>query len=115
VSKAIIREFADLCAHNEIKLVVAGIDADPATAEMLAHCSKSGLATVDISVDLQEDRYNNRPHDGHPSAAAHRAYAQRLRQFLQNAALIGYGVADSSFPASLRAADERPGAGEQER
>ena len=42
-----------------------------------------GIAAVDISVSLTEPGNTNAPHDGHPSAQANRAYAEKLLNFLR--------------------------------
>lgn len=82
ISREIIEEFADLCKANGIKFVVAGIANDPATIEMLDYCSKKGIMTIDISVDLGIEENTNLPYDGHPSAIANRQFARKLKTFL---------------------------------
>jgi len=85
VSKAIIEEFNRVAEANNIKLVVAGINAG--SAKMLDELSQEGIATVDISVDLKVPGNNNLPHDIHPSATANRQYAEKLDGFLQGTVL----------------------------
>lgn len=82
VSLAIIQEFHRLAEANNVKLVVAGINAG--SAQMLEELSKEGIATVDISVDLKIPANNNLPHDLHPSAVANRQYAEKLGNFLHD-------------------------------
>ena len=82
VSEALIDEFFRVCAANQIKFVVAGIFAAPATTDMLEYCTKSGMMTTDISVDLGAKENTNLPYDSHPSAVAHRKYAQQLESYL---------------------------------
>ena len=68
-----------------IELVVAGLTSDPGTADMLSYCNAEGLKTVDIWVDfLNIKENNNLPYDSHPSAVAHRQYAQKLEHFLRS-------------------------------
>jgi hypothetical protein len=84
ITKAIIKEFADLCKARGIELVVAGLTSDPTTLDMLSYCKSQGLKTVDIWVDcLNIKENNNLPYDSHPSAIAHRQYAQKLELFLR--------------------------------
>jgi hypothetical protein len=85
VSKAIIEEFNRLAEANGVKLVVVGINSG--SAKMLQELSQEGIPTADISVDLKIPANNNLPHDGHPSAAAHRQYAEKLQVFLQGTVL----------------------------
>ncbi len=87
VSKAIIKEFAQLAEANEIPLLVAGLLPDPLTSDMLAYAKDEGIITADISVDLSQPGNRNWPHDPHPSAAANAQYAQRLEAFLSSAML----------------------------
>ena len=84
ITKAIIKEFADLCKARGIELVVAGLTSDPTTFDMLRYCKSEGVKTVDIWVDyLNIKENNNLPYDSHPSAVAHRQYAQKLELFLR--------------------------------
>ncbi|WP_228056543.1 SGNH/GDSL hydrolase family protein [Microcoleus sp. LEGE 07076] len=85
VSKAVIAEFNRVAEANNVKLVVAGINAG--SAKMLEELSREGIATVDISVDLKVPGNNNLPHDIHPSAVANRQYAEKLDNFLQGTVL----------------------------
>jgi len=90
VSKAIIRAFSDLCKKNEIQLIVAGIMNDSVTTSMLEYAKEQGNFTVDISVDLDIKGNRNLPHDRHPSAIAHKQYAQKLEAFLASADFNGH-------------------------
>ena len=82
VSRAVLKEFANLCKANGIQFVVAGIMRDPLTAEMLAALNAEGVMTVDISVDLLLKENLNLPHDPHPSAIANQQFASKLETFL---------------------------------
>ena len=88
VSRAILREFADLCRRNNIKLVVAGIYNDATTQDVLRYCEREGWLATDISVDLRAAENMNLPHDSHPSPLANRRYAQKLETFLRANALL---------------------------
>jgi len=84
VTKAVMRELKSLCDDRGIALVVAGITSDATTSEMLQYCSKCGIRTVDISVDLSRPGMTNQPYDAHPSAQAHRIYADKLLAYLDS-------------------------------
>lgn len=85
ITKAIIKEFADICRARGITLVIAGLTSDPTTQDMLSYCKSQGLKTIDIWVDLLNIKENNNlPYDSHPSAIAHRQYAQKLEGFLRS-------------------------------
>ena len=88
VSAAVIREFADVCRANDIPVVVAGITSEELTGEMLEWCRRQEIAATDISVDGREERYNNKPHDGHPSAQAHGEFASKLHTYLLEVGLL---------------------------
>lgn len=81
VSAAVIEEFDRLCKASGIPLVVAGISMDPATSKMLEHCRKTGIMTLDISVDLTIPG-NANAYDGHPTAIVNQQYARKLESFL---------------------------------
>jgi len=88
VSAAIIREFDELCRANNIPLVIAGITTEKLTGEMLDWCRQQGMTAMDLSVDVKQERYNNKPHDAHPSALAHKEYASKLHAYLSGAGLV---------------------------
>jgi len=78
VSESILLAFQRRCDQEGVALVVAGILDDPVTRDMLERCRRAGIDTVDISVDLTVEGFRNLPHDAHPSALAHQAYADKL-------------------------------------
>jgi hypothetical protein len=82
VTKDIVKEIANLCRSQGVKLIIATITSDPTTSDMLEFAHKEGLKTVDMFVDLSVPANNNLPFDSHPSALAHRQYAQLLRSRL---------------------------------
>ena len=84
VSEAIVREVHALCRGNGVELVLAGIDRSERTREMRRFARAEGIPSVDLSLDLAHNRHlRNLPHDGHPNAAGHRLYAQKLLAFLE--------------------------------
>ncbi len=84
ITKAVIKEISDLCEARGIELVVAGLTSDSTTSDMLEYCKREGSKTVNIWVDFLNIRENNNlPYDSHPSAIAHRQYAQKLELFLR--------------------------------
>jgi hypothetical protein len=82
VSKAVLRDFFEVCKKNDIKFVVAGIYADSATSDMLTYCKSYGMTVTDISVDLNLPGNRMLPYDGHPSPTANKEYARKLGSFL---------------------------------
>lgn len=87
VSRAVIRELAELCRRNNITLVVAGIYNDATTQDVLRYCESEGWLATDISVDLRATENMNLPYDSHPSPLANQRYAQKLETFLRARAL----------------------------
>lgn len=83
VTRAVLREFWNLCKANGSQFVLAGIYNDPLTAEMLASFNAQGAMTVDISVNMRIKENTNLPYDAHPSAIADKQFAQKLEAFLQ--------------------------------
>lgn len=82
ITEAIIGEMLALCKANDIPMVFAFIDGKP---YMMDYARKLGLPTVDMSVDMKVPENTNTPHDGHPSALAHRHYAETLEPVLRAA------------------------------
>lgn len=82
-AREILKQFAAVCAENNILFIVAGISGDRSTSSMLNHCRQQGMLTADISVDHKSAEYNNLPHDSHPNAKAHREYAKALSAVLK--------------------------------
>jgi hypothetical protein len=86
VSQAIVAEFARLAALHGTTVVVAGIQRNPETREMLQYARRIGIESTDISVrDAPE--FQNLPHDAHPNALANRRFAEKLVSFLRDRGL----------------------------
>lgn len=92
VSRTLLANWATLCAKEGIPFIVAGISTD--AAPMLEWCRAVGLKSVDISVPLTEPGNTNAPHDGHPSAKANRAYADKLVGFLRGVVKRSEGIVE---------------------
>lgn len=82
VSRRLIRKFAAITQQHGTKFIVAGINADEATHNMLVFCKKEGILAIDIAVDLTLRKYNVTEWDPHPNALANREYADRLADFI---------------------------------
>jgi hypothetical protein len=89
VTFAILARFAERARREGIAFVVAGIAHDPDTRAMLERCRAAGWRAEDVSVDLELPGMRNLPWDPHPSAAAHRLYADRLGSYLAREGLSG--------------------------
>lgn len=90
ISKGVIMLFDRLCRAKGVRLMVAGIEPDPKTREMLEFCRRQGIPSADISVDLDREHLRNLPHDTHPGPAANRLYADRLyKAVLRQRSLAG--------------------------
>lgn len=72
VTKLLINEIISLCRAHNINVVVASLTSDSTTSDMLDYCRRSGVQTVNVTVDLTKKENNNFPFDSHPSAVAHR-------------------------------------------
>ncbi len=82
ITKAIIKEFAELAEKHHVTLIVAGIIAHQNTEDMLEYAASLGAITGDVSVDLNIRENTNLPHDGHPSASANVQYAKNMEPLL---------------------------------
>lgn len=83
VTKALIRDFNQLCRDRGVIFVVAGLSRDPETQDLFRFCAKEGIPYADGYVNLARPGYNNAPFDGHPSPRANREYADKLAVFLK--------------------------------
>lgn len=83
VTRAIFKEIIDLCRKHNIELVIATLTNDFVTSGLVEYCKGEGIKTVDIYVDRLAKENNNLPYDSHPSALAHRRYAQKLDAYLR--------------------------------
>ncbi len=87
VSKAVIETFANECKTNGIDFVLASITRGKINADVIEFCKSKGIKTVDISVSLSEPANRNLPYDDHPSALAHKQYADKLINYLKSEVL----------------------------
>ncbi|HVG31982.1 MAG TPA: hypothetical protein VM911_02845 [Pyrinomonadaceae bacterium] len=83
VTKAIIKEMFELCRAHNTELVLATLTSDPTTTDMSEFFRREGGKTVSIWVDMNKKENNNMPYDSHPSALAHKQYAEMLETFLR--------------------------------
>lgn len=90
VSQAILLEIFNICKKNRITFIVAGIkdNTQNRLKKMLDFCKESGIATVDISVDVENEKYSHLPYDAHPNELANLIYAEKLFSFLKKLNLI---------------------------
>lgn len=88
VTRAIIDEMYKICKKENIVFVLAGIDDNSGTTEMLKYFQSRGVPTVDISVNNEGKKYNNLPFDSHPNSLAHEVYSQKLENFIMKNNLL---------------------------
>jgi hypothetical protein len=84
VTKAIVKEMAELCQGHGIDMVVVGLTSDSVSSDMLRYCQTESIKTSNIWVDLSKNENNSLPYDSHPNANAHRQYAEKLESFLKD-------------------------------
>ena len=83
ISQQIIRNFAQEAEKQGAVFLLAGIESDLKTESMLRWWEREGGTTADISVNMNENGMRNDPHDCHPGPKAHRVFAARLLQAIQ--------------------------------
>jgi len=79
VTKALLKEFYSESHKNKIKTIFATFYDNPATKDSLNYAKGLGMITVDMTVNYQNPKYTNLPHDAHPSALADQIFAQKLQ------------------------------------
>jgi len=82
VTKAIFEKINNICQKNDIKLIIAGMENRDKTVEMLKYFNSKNFNTVDLSVDYNISENLNLPHDFHPSPVAHKKFAKKLGDFI---------------------------------
>ena len=88
VTRALISEINDICVQNNIVFILAGVDGDSQTREMLGYFKKKGVNTIDISIDNKSGKFNNLPYDAHPNGLANAIYARKLEDFISQHKLL---------------------------
>ena len=92
VSEAILLEVSRLARNHGTELIIADIGNPPTIMDF---ARRHEIKAVDISVDVSLPANNNLPHDSHPSAAAHRQYADKLESYLRKIESIDAGILPS--------------------
>ena len=78
----LVRTFASEARAAGVEPMLATNVDDERTRAMTDLARRGAIPVVDISADLRQPGFRNLPHDGHSSAIAHRAYAERLDEGL---------------------------------
>ena len=76
VTAALVDRFVDAAKGAGARVVVAGIAGR--TDALLERAAQRGATPLSMALDLDAPGMRNLPHDGHPSAKAHRGYAARV-------------------------------------
>jgi hypothetical protein len=84
VSERLIDQFVEESRRHGVSFVLTGISSWGITRATLGRFAARGMTTADISVNL-DDPANRIPYDGHPSARANTAYAERVAAVLRRA------------------------------
>jgi lysophospholipase L1-like esterase len=85
VTRALLARFVAAARAAGAPVLVTTLEASAANAPLLDHVASLGARVADVSVDLRIRENTNLPHDGHPSALAHRRYARRLAPRIEQA------------------------------
>lgn len=78
----VFQQIKALCDQHGIRLLVTGIMPSLETKNTLQKLRDLGIATLDISVDLNKAEYRNVPYDDHPNAKANAIFAKRITDFI---------------------------------
>lgn len=68
-------------AKKGVKLILSTMTFDEVTQRLIAHCKARSIETINITIDLKQKGFTNAPYDSHPSAKAHKLYAEKLSAY----------------------------------
>jgi len=72
------------CKSRGATFVLYGIQRDDGTEKMLNFCSEHKILSLDISVDLNDNKFNQMPYDNHPNAYSNRLFAKKILRHLSS-------------------------------
>ncbi|NVK64962.1 MAG: hypothetical protein HWE22_10265 [Flavobacteriales bacterium] len=81
-SLSIFQKIKALCEKHEVHLIVTGLTKNKDTQQFLRQLRSEGFQTVDISLNLENKKYNQLPYDTHPNGRAHTYFAKKLTPVL---------------------------------
>jgi hypothetical protein len=80
----------NLAVRNGVIPLFVLITNDELSAPIVAHGATKGYEIVQSMVDYNDTAFNLMPHDGHPNARAHKAYAYEvLKELKQSGQFLG--------------------------
>lgn len=82
VTQGIVAALHNLCQQHNIRLMVSIMTQDKQAKNLQRFCQKHQIETIDLAIDFDDPQYTLMPYDGHPSAAAHRVFADRIKEAL---------------------------------
>lgn len=85
VTDALIERFVALARGSGARVLIATLTRDERSDAVRRRAFSLGAEGVDLAIDLNAPGMRNLPHDGHPSAAAHRRYASLLERAIGSA------------------------------
>ena len=83
LSITLIEDINTLCRMKGVRFVLMGITNEELTENTLKALSEMGIEVCSAGLDLSDPRNNLMPFDGHPSAEAHKLYAQAISMHLE--------------------------------
>lgn len=81
-TRYLFTKIKSICDSYNIQLLVTGITPSLNTKKTLLDLQKSGIETLDISVELSLSKYTNAPYDDHPNEIAHAVFAHKIIEYL---------------------------------
>ncbi len=80
IARLIFDRIVNLCNDNDVKLLITNVGQNEKFIKNYSF--KNEIPYVDISVNVEDNKYNNQPNDKHPNAEANRVYAEKLYTYL---------------------------------
>ncbi|MEO0038069.1 MAG: hypothetical protein RIQ59_1280 [Bacteroidota bacterium] len=84
VSKILFQDFQELANQYHFKLIIADVSQSNKFEDIKYFCVKRNINYVNISPDFSLGNYTLAPYDYHPNKMAHKVYALKLYEYINN-------------------------------
>ncbi len=83
VTYSLMKEMKAICDKNGAKFIVSLLDENEQSKTLKERLTNSGITTVDVDFDFQNEKIINYPYDNHPNALGHELIAKKIDEQLK--------------------------------